>query len=184
MASPVIRTLGVALLGIGLATVARADCTLDDGIAFANAARKGDGASVQMAIDCLEVLEQNAPENYTVLAYLGSAYALKGRDSSEVSDKLRFTNIGLDNLDYAVELAPNDFVVRIIRWNVSKALPSMFGRETKIVEDLHALDAIFQQAQHPRMAKEMIPAYAMLVELEPGNATWAEKKAKAEALAK
>ena len=183
MASQVARILCLALLSVGSIAAAQADCSLEDGITFVDSALDGEEGSVSKAIECLEALERDTPENHTVLAYLGSAYALKGRDADAVQDKMRFTNLDLDNLDYAVELAPDDFVVRIIRWNVGKALPSMFGREKKVVEDLHALDAIFQQSLHPRMAKAMVPAYAMLVELEPDNAKWADMKGKAESLA-
>ena len=184
MASKIIHILGAAVLGIGFATSVYADCDIESGIGFHSAGLDGDKQSVDKAIECLEGLEQQSPEDARVLAYLGSSYSLKARDSDEVADKMRFTNFGLDSLDYAVELAPNDFEIRVIRWKVNAALPSLFSRDKHLVQDLHKLDAIFQKVQSPRMAGLMISAYAALAEIEPDKAAmWKELGAKAQNLA-
>jgi hypothetical protein len=165
-------------------SLAQAACTIEEGIGYNNAALAGDEASVDKAIECLEELEKQSPENIRVLGYLGSAYGLKANYSDEVNDKVKYTNFSFDSLDYAVELAPDDIEVRIIRWQVNQAVPSMFGRDKHLLQDLHKLDAIFQEVQSPRLAKLMVEAYAKLAEIEPDKAAeWKALGAKAQNLA-
>jgi hypothetical protein len=167
-----------------LSTVsAQAACTIEEGIGFHNAARDGDKPVVEKAIECLENLEQKAPEDARLLAYLGSSYALKARYSDSIANKMRFTNLGLDNLDYAVELAPDDFELRLIRWNVNEAVPLFFGRKKHTLEDLYKLDTIFQANPNPSIAKHMVEVYASLRQHEPENAKWKERMVKAQNLA-
>ena len=154
-----------------------------NGVAFHNAALDGNKEAAEKAIDCFEQLEQNNPGNAYVISYLGSSNALKARYSKSPIDKMRYANLGLDKLDCAVELAPDDFVVRYIRWRVGIALPGLFGRQKTASEDLRKLDVIFKAAPLPGIAKEMVPAYTMLVEREPDNPEWVKMKAKAENLA-
>lgn len=159
---------------------AKVTCTIEDGIDFHNIARDGGEEPVEKAIECFEYLEQKMPENSRLLAYLGSSYALKASYSESVADKMRFTNLGFDGLDYAVELAPDDFEVRLIRWTVNEAVPSLFERDKYILEDLHKLDAIYQATSSSWMAEHMIGVYDALQQKEPENAKWKEFKAKAE----
>ena len=155
---------------------------LESGIAFHNAARHGEVGAVEKAIGCFEQLENVIPKNVHVLSFLGSSNALKARYSKSVTEKRHYASLGLSKLDYAVELAPYNFVARVIRWNVGKELPELYGRRNVVAEDLRKLDAIFEESLAPDMAIEMVPAYASLIELEPSEAKWTEMKAKAENL--
>lgn len=161
---------------------AEATCTIEDGIKFQSIARSdnGDEESVEKAIECFEYLEQKMPENSRLLAYLGSSYTLKASYSESVADKMRFTSLGFDNLDYAVELAPDDFEVRLIRWSVNEAVPWFFERDKYILGDLHKLDAIYQTAPSPWMAEHMVGVYDALQQREPENTKWKEFKTKVE----
>ncbi len=167
-----------------VAPPAQAACTIEDGIGFHNAALDGDEQSVDKAIECLEGLEKQSPEDIRVLAYLGSSYGLKGNYSDAVKDKVKYTNFSFDSLDYAVEIAPDDFEVRLIRWKINEAVPSMFGRDKHLIEDLYKLDAIFQQTQSPTMAEHLVQAYETLAKIEPDKADeWNALNAKAQSLA-
>ena len=169
------------ILGAVSASVA---CTIDEGVALHHAARDGDEERLEQALTCFEALEQTHPENPRVLAYLGSSYAMKARASDTSSNKMRFTNLGFDSLDYAVELSPNSFELRLIRWNVNEAVPAFFGRKKHALDDLYTLDQIFQAEPRPSIAKHMVHVYAALAEKEPDIAKWKERQAKAEHIAK
>ncbi len=155
---------------------------LSDAIALHNAARDGTGAAAD-AVDALTALTGAEPQNAVALAYLGSSYAISARDAGSVTDKIRFTNRGLRQLDEAVALSPDDIVVRLVRANVQKNLPAMFARSERLVEDMLALDKIYSAAPSPALAAPMIDIYAALAETQPDQADWAAKLAAAQALA-
>lgn len=147
-----------------------------------NAARDGK-SDAKAAVQALEEFTATEPDKAQGWAYLGSAYAIRARDSVNVTDKVRFTNRGLRYLDRAVELAPQDFVVRLVRANVELSLPSMFGREASLVEDLMTLDAMYQAAGDPHMAGPMVGIYDALATHAAGVKDWSALKAAAEAAA-
>lgn len=70
-----------------------------------------------------------SPENAELQAYLGSAYAMLGRDSGFVVNKVSNVNKGLALLDKAVKKSPADLMVRFIRGSVSYGVPAMFSRK-------------------------------------------------------
>jgi hypothetical protein len=189
-----ISTIALATLGTAVAIpvlfgfpvlVAQAQVAvpaLSDAIALHNAARDGTGAATD-AVDALTVLTAAEPQNAVALAYLGSSYAISARDAGSVTDKIRFTNRGLRQLDEAVALSPDDIIVRLVRANVQKNLPTMFARAERLVEDMLALDKIYSAAPSPALAKPMIDIYAALAETQPDQGDWAAKLAAAQALA-
>jgi len=152
-----------------------AQVTMEQAVALHEAARDGDDAATARAVEAFEALVAAQPENPLANAYLGSSYALTARDARSVVDKVRFTNRGLRHLDTAVALAPNDFAARLIRANVTVALPTVFGRRDAALKDMMALDAMFDAARSPSMAGPMLGIYAQLETLAPEQADWAAK---------
>lgn len=155
----------------------------DRAVALHDAGRDGDAGAVGEAVEAFEQIVEADPENALARAYLGSSYALTARDASEVADRIRFVNRGLRNLDAAVEAAPDDFVIRLIRANVSAGLPEMFGRRERAIEDMLALDAMFEATRSPRMAGPMLGIYDHLSELAPEKGDWDARAEEARALA-
>ena len=92
------------------------------------AALKVDGAS-DKAVAYLKKLAELEPDNAETLAYLGSAYAMAGRDSGFVGNKISNVNKGLAALDKAVKKAPDNLMVRFTRASVCYNLPAMFSRK-------------------------------------------------------
>lgn len=152
-------------------------------VALHDAGRDGDADAVGEAVEAFERLVEADPENAHARAYLGSSYALTARDASEVADRIRYVNRGLRYLDAAVEVAPDDFVIRLIRANVSAGLPEMFGRRERAIEDMLALDAMFEATRSPRMAGPMLGIYDQLSELAPEKGDWDARAEEARALA-
>jgi len=87
------------------------------------------------AVNYLKIISELEPENSEILAYLGSAYAMAGRDSSFVVNKVSNVNKGLAALDKAVKKAPHDLNVRFIRASVAYSLPETFSRKTTAESD-------------------------------------------------
>lgn len=178
VATPVVMTVPFVQVGAAQAATGSFEAALD----LHNAARDGKG-DAEAAVQALEEFTATEPGKAAGWAYLGSAYTIRARDSVNVTDKIRFTNRGLRYLDQAVELAPQDFVVRLVRANVAMNLPSMFGREASLVEDLMTLDAMYQSAGDPHMAGPMVGIYDALATHAAGVKDWSALKAAAEAAA-
>ncbi|MBO9537888.1 hypothetical protein [Herbaspirillum sp.] len=95
---------------------------------------KVTGAS-DNAVNYLKKASELEPNNAEILAYLGSSYAMAGRDSSFVVNKVSNVNKGLAALDKAVKKDPSNLTVRFIRGSVSYSLPAMFSRKTTAEND-------------------------------------------------
>jgi tetratricopeptide (TPR) repeat protein len=98
------------------------------------ATMKVEGASND-AVSYLKKAIALEPDNAELLAYLGSAYAMAGRDSSFVVNKVSNVNKGLAALDKAVKKAPRNLNVRFIRGSVSYSVPALFSRKTTAESD-------------------------------------------------
>lgn len=98
------------------------------GLAAHQEAKEHVAGAALRAVALLEQAHSRAPGDAQVLAYLGSASTMAGRDGTSVFEKLRRTNQGIALLDEAVRLAPDDLRVRLIRAGVAYELPAMFHR--------------------------------------------------------
>ena len=87
------------------------------------------------AVNYLKKATELEPDNAEILAYLGSAYAMAGRDSHLVVYKVSDVNKGLAALDKAVKKDPRNLNVRFIRGSVSYSVPAMFSRKATAESD-------------------------------------------------
>ena len=147
----------------------------EEGIALHDTAREGDESAAERAVETLERYLKRFPEDAEARAYLGSAYALMGRDASSVVNKMRYANRGLRHLDSALDAAPRGFPVRMIRAYVNSSLPKLFGRADEALEDMLALDEIYREAPSPMLARMMIRIYEELQDRAPDAGPWAER---------
>ncbi len=149
---------------------------------FHDRARDGENNAAEKAVDAFTVLVKAEPKNALALAYLGSSYAISARDANVVTNKIRYTNRGLRYLDQAVSLEPENFVVLVIRANVTASLPSMFGRGDTSLEDMLLLDKLFSQSPNPDHAKPMVGIYSKLADIVPDQNDWDAKSELAKGL--
>ncbi|MCX7655972.1 MAG: hypothetical protein N2Z76_05565 [Treponemataceae bacterium] len=77
------------------------------------------------------------------LAYLGSAWTLVGRDAVNPKTKIDAVMKGIEFLDKAVEMAPQDVIVRRIRYENSFALPDIFERKPVAEKDVDYLIVLY-----------------------------------------
>ncbi len=95
---------------------------------------EGSESAVDQAIEILEALLKDSPENALARAYLGSAYTIKARDVALWS-KRRWAERGAEALDAAVKAAPLNPRVRLVRAINSYNLPRILGRHGEAKED-------------------------------------------------
>ena len=147
----------------------------EEAVTLHNQARDGDENSSIKAIEKIERYLKEFPEDGEAWAYLGSAYSIAGRDASSVVDKIRYTNRGISHLDRALEINPQNFIVRFIRAKVNSSVPKMFDRKKKAVDDMLALDKMFQKKPSVANATLMIDVYDDLQDYAPDSGPWKER---------
>ena len=174
-------TVGRTLAALAIATVALIGmatpgltATLAEAIALHDAARDGDEEAVESAIEMLTVLNRADPENAEVIAYLGSSYALVARDETGWLARWHNGRKGLKFLDQALERAPKNFTVRMVRAWVYREMPTFLGYADDAIEEMLALHRIFSNLDTPskQMSEAMVPFYEHLIANAPERGDW------------
>ncbi|MCY4220539.1 MAG: hypothetical protein OXC25_02565 [Thiotrichales bacterium] len=147
----------------------------EQAITLHDRAVEGEKGSAEQAMARLERYLERFADDVEARAYFGSAYALMARDASSVVNKTRYANRGLRHLDRALDAGAGNFTVRMIRANVNSSLPEMFGRGDAALDDMLALDRLYQLAPSPRMAREMVRIYEELQHRAPDAGPWTER---------
>ena len=161
----------VTLIGIAAPGLA---ATLAEAIELHDAARDGDEEAVDPAIKMLTVLNRADPENVEVIAYLGSSYALVAGYGTGWFARWHNGRKGLKLLDQALEHAPENFTVRMVRARVYEAMPTFLGYADDAIEEMLALHQIFGSFESPskKMAEAMVPFYEHLIANAPERGDW------------
>lgn len=108
---------------------------LELGIAYHNEGVAGDKHAVEKGFACLDTVLALDPANAVALAYRGSLWTLRARDAWWPFTKKRDVEKGIDEMDKAVELAPDNVSVRLTRGINSCKLPPMFKRIGTALKD-------------------------------------------------
>ena len=166
LAIAIVTLIGIATPGL--------TATLSGAIALHDAARDGDEEAVEPAIKMLTVLNRADPENAEVIAYLGSSYALVARYETGWFARWHKGRKGLKLLDQALERAPKNFTVRMVRAWVYGDMPTFLGYADDAVEEMLALHRIFSSLDTPskNMAEAMVPFYEHLIANAPERGDW------------
>jgi tetratricopeptide (TPR) repeat protein len=99
----------------------------------------GSEESVEKGFTCLDKALQLEPTNAVALAYRGSLWTMRGRDAWFPFTKLSHVDKGIDELDKAADLAPDNISVRLTRGINSMQLPSIFKRLGTALKDFSYL---------------------------------------------
>ena len=158
---------------IGIATPGLT-ASLSEAVALHDAASDGDEEAVDPAIEMLTVLNRADPENVEVIAYLGSSYALVARYETGWFARWHNGRKGLKLLDQALERAPKNFTVRMLRASVYNAMPPFLGYADDAIEEMLALHQIFRNLDTPSnlMSEEMVRIYKRLITDAPEQGDW------------
>lgn len=112
---------------------------LDLGIAYHSEGVAGNKEAVKEGFACFDTVLALDPTNAVALAYRGSLWTMRGRDAWWPFTKMSDVDKGIDEMDKAVDLAPDNVSVRLIRGINSVHLPSMFKRLGTALTDFHYL---------------------------------------------
>jgi len=96
----------------------------------------GDKQAVVRAETYLRQLLELEPNHAQGLALLGSVYTMKGRDAFWPTTQLRLVREGIEIMDRAVSLAPDDIRTRTIRALNNAHMPDFLGRAEVVRADL------------------------------------------------
>lgn len=99
----------------------------------------GNDDAVDKGFTCLDKVLQIDPSNAMALAYRGSLWTLRARDAWWPFTKMKDVDKGVDEMDKAVDLAPDNVSVRLVRAINSVNLPSMFRRLPIALKDFEHL---------------------------------------------
>ncbi len=86
----------------------------------------GDKNAVKIAYEIFLTLRKTEPDNALIEAYYGTALALLGRDAVQPLEKADKAQQGLDSLNQAISMDPNQKEIRLLRANVCLRLPESF----------------------------------------------------------
>ena len=96
----------------------------------------GDKNAVKIAYEIFLNLRNAEPDNALIEAYYGSALALLARDAVQPLEKADKAQQGLDSLNQAISMDPNQKEIRLLRANVCMRLPdSFFNCSQTVIED-------------------------------------------------
>ena len=130
-------------------------------MAYFSRASNGDTDAVGPAKDAFEKLTELAPARAEYRCYLGSVIVMKGRDASFPITKAIHVNNGLEEMDKAVQMAPDNVTIRLTRASTCLALPDLFGRTATALADLEHLDQL--QAKTPTSLNPPTHAHVLLL---------------------
>jgi tetratricopeptide (TPR) repeat protein len=115
------------------------------GIVYHSMALKDSKAYAKKAVQYLEQANQKKSDDTEVLCYLGSAYTLLAKDVGDLMSKSSYMNRGVEYMDKAVRMDPDNISVRMIRANNSKNLPRFLNRRSIAYEDFEHLAGLFEK---------------------------------------
>jgi hypothetical protein len=99
----------------------------------------GDKKETKALTADLERWMKDEPNNYLLMAYLGSAYALDSRDAWIGPGKLDYLKKGEKALDAAIAGDPSNPAIRLLRAMNYYELPAIFGKHRAAHDDFNYL---------------------------------------------
>jgi hypothetical protein len=114
----------------------------------------GDKSATEKCIEELEAVVRAQPQNQLAHVYLGSSYTLRSRDIAIGPEKLRLLRRGIAVMDAAVQAAPDDAQVWLVRALTDEALPFFAGRGEMARAEFLALAEMAATTQTPIGARD------------------------------
>lgn len=112
----------------------------------------GDGKAVDRGFEVFEQAFGLDSTNFVALAYRGSLWTLRARESWWPPNKLSYLRRGGEDLDAAVSMAPDNIMVRLMRGINGLGLPGFLGGLPKALEDFII---ILRHPEFPEQKKEL-----------------------------
>ena len=108
---------------------------MDLGRIYYDQAAAGETNSIEKGIHCFDQALKLDSTNAVALAYRGSLWVMQSRHSWWPPNKMKYLKRGGEELDRAVDLEPDNMMVRLIRGINGLGLPSYADRLQTSLED-------------------------------------------------
>jgi lipopolysaccharide biosynthesis regulator YciM len=145
----------------------------------------GDKRAVKEAYEKFKKLRADEPGNALVEAYYGSCLTLLARDAVQPLDKAEKAQTGLDALDRAVSMDPNQKRIRLLRANVCVRLPEVYFQSSNTaIKDFTYLLERYQEDSDYLSKKQVVEILRNLVKAYQNAGKPAEAAAVLKRLAK
>ena len=118
---------------------------------------KEDKEAVIKAEHYLERLIEINNENSLALVYYGSIITMKARDAV-FWNKIKFVKQGIEQMDKAVRLDPDNLEVRLVRGSNSVAMPKMMNRLSVALTDFKHIEKLDNEKQL-KLSDKYLPQY-------------------------
>ena len=115
-------------------------------------AASGNTDFIGKGVRCFDQIVAMDSANAVALAYRGSLWTMQGRESWWPPNKLSYMRRGSEELDRAVEMAPDNIMVHLIRGINGLGQPEYTGRLLTSLEDFILL---LRRADFPEQTKEL-----------------------------
>lgn len=131
----------------------------------------GDTDEIDKQIAKYQEQLRKSPDDHLAQAYLGSAYALRARETFWGPSKLKYLKKGQKLLDQAVENAPDDPRVRMVRAIGYYRIPERFKMRQTSIDDFRKITPVAKSGKGDLKINERqaILYYAWLANKEAGN---------------
>ena len=172
---------GFVWIGMGSAAAPQSVQSLEEAVKLHDDAQNGDRSAIRPTIMALRRLRREDPWHAESAVYLGSAYAIAARDGWFGLSRLVDVARSVHHLNTALDFAPDNFEVRMVRASVQSHMPRIFGRRGAAIKDAVVLDQMFLQIKNPppAIASRMLPIYDFLAKTVPQRGNWSEGRRKA-----
>lgn len=145
----------------------------------------GDKRAVNAAYEKFNKLRAAAPRDALIEAYYGSSLTLLARDAVQPMDKAEKAQNGLDALDRAVSMDPNQKRIRLLRANVCVRLPEVYFQSSNTaIADFNFLLDRYQEDSDYLSKKQVVEILRNLVKAYQNAGKPAEAAAVLKRLAK
>lgn len=113
------------------------------------AARKGNESATKRTYSRLRDLMKKEGESNLLLSFLGSTTAMMARHASLPWKKLSLAKEGSKLMDKAVQNAPKDIMIRLVRAHTYLYFPSNMGKDPNLRDDVKFLESAYQAGSIP-----------------------------------
>jgi tetratricopeptide (TPR) repeat protein len=141
--------LAITIFGATHAMTSEFTSELMQGVELHDAAVAGDKKTSQQAIEHFEKMLEADPDNELARVYLGSSWTLRSRDMGLGPGKMDALKKGGRLMDEAVNNAPQDIPVRLVRAINYLQLPAIFGKRDTARSELQAIMTAIGEGKTP-----------------------------------
>ncbi len=152
------KVVGVLMILMALVGFVVAQTEVAEAYQLLQKSRNGDTKAQKELIISLEKYTTDHSDHVFAHVILGEAYLLQARDAKEDWDKMKWTGKGFQYMDKAVQMKPDDYMIRLERGLTYFYMPAMLNKGSVARADFERLLQIVEKEKddyftaHPQSA--------------------------------